>query len=105
MEEKQRTISQNNALHKYCTDVSEALNSSGISYKMLLDGLEISNTMETTKNLFRLIAGVMYAKYSTSDLTTKELNNVFENFNEILARKGIHVHFPSQENMIEGLEK
>lgn len=93
----QRTVKQNNSLHKYCKQVAEALNEAGISYKMLLEGMEITNTMESTKNLFRLIGGAKFCKYSTTQYTTKELMEIFEDFNEIIARKGIHVESPSEE--------
>lgn len=93
----QRTQLQNNSLHLYCTQVSEALNEAGISYKMLLEGLEIDNTMESTKNLFRLIGGAKFRKYSTTILTTKELVEIFEDFNRHLAKLGIYVEWPSSE--------
>jgi hypothetical protein len=96
MEEK-RTKQQNKSLHLYCQQVADALNEAGISYKMLLEGIEITNTMESTKNLFRLIGGAKFNKYSTADLTTKQLMGIFEDFNEIIARKGIHIAWPSEE--------
>ena len=94
---KIRTDLQNRALHLYCEQVAEALNAAGISYKMLLEGMEITNTMESTKNLFRLIGGAKFNKYSTADYTTKQLMEIFEDFNEIIARKGVHVDWPSSD--------
>jgi hypothetical protein len=94
---KIRTGQQNKSLHLYCSQVAEALNSAGISYKMLLDGMEIANTMESTKNLFRLIGGAKFNKYSTKEYTTKQLIEIFEDFNEIIARKGIHIAWPSED--------
>lgn len=59
--------------------------------------MEITNTMESTKNLFRLIGGAKFNKYSTADYTTKQLMEIFEDFNEIIARKGVHVDWPSSD--------
>ena len=96
---KQRTIHQNNALHLWCQQVSDTLNEAGISYKMLLDGLEIDQTPQTIKGLFRLIAGAKYNKHRTTELTTKELMDCFEELNRHLGIKGIHVPFPSEDEL------
>lgn len=98
----ERTKLQNNALHKYCKDVADELNNAGISYKMLLEGLEISNTMESIKNLFRLIGGAKFRKWSTTELSSKELMEIFEDLNLHFGNKGIHVAWPSAEyNFLE----
>jgi hypothetical protein len=95
--EKIRTQQQNKALHLWCQQVADTLNEGGISYKMLLDGLEIDQTMETIKSLFRLIAGAKFGVKSTSELTTKQLMDTFEEFNKHLATKGVYVAWPSIE--------
>lgn len=94
---KNRTDLQNRSLHKWCQMVADELNDCGISYKMLLDGLEIDQTMETIKGLFRLIAGAKFGVKSTTQLTTKQLSDTFEEFNRHLSTKGIHIPWPSNE--------
>jgi hypothetical protein len=54
--------------------------------------------METIKSLFRLIGGAKFRKYSTTELTAKELMDCYEEINRHLATKGIHIPFPSIEN-------
>jgi hypothetical protein len=93
----QRTDLQNKAIHVYFQQVADELNAAGIPYKLLIEGAEITNTAETIKSLFRLIGGAKFRKYSTSELTTKQLMEVYEDFNQILAGKGVHVDFPSNE--------
>jgi hypothetical protein len=95
----QRTDLQNKAIHVYFQQVADELNAAGIPYKLLVEGAEITNTAETIKSLFRLIGGAKFKRYSTSELSTKELMEVWEDFNEILARKGIHIPFPSEEEL------
>lgn len=92
---KQRTEAQNRALHLWCEQVATALNEAGIPYKLLVESAEITNTMESTKSLFRLIAGAKFGLTSTTALSTKQLMEVWEDFNEILARRGVHIPFPS----------
>ena len=94
---KQRTDLQNRALHKYCTQVAEKCREGGISYKLLLESVEITPTMETIKELFRLIGGAKFRKWSTADFTTKELMETFDEVNAILALKGVHIPWPSNE--------
>lgn len=94
---RQRTELQNRSLHLWCQQVADTLNGGGITYKMLLDGLEIDNTMETTKGLFRLIAGAKFGVTSTAQLTTKQMMDTFEEFNRHLATKGVYVAWPTSD--------
>jgi hypothetical protein len=94
-----RTDLQNKSLHLYCQQVSDTLNEAGIGYKTLITGLEIEQSMETIKSVIRLIGGAKYRKYSTAELTTKELMDCYEEFNKHLATLGVHVPFPSQEEL------
>ena len=99
LEEKQRTLLQNRSLHKYCTDIADLLNESGISMAVFFQDIEVDFTMEIVKELFRKIARVKYNKTSTKILTTSELTAIAEEVNRHLAKHGLHVEWPSKESL------
>ena len=100
MESKQRTAVQNNSLHLYCTEIAELLNEHGISLEVFYKNIEADHTMESVKELWRSFARSKYGKVSTADLTTKELQAIYEEVNRHVAKFGIHVPFPSEESLI-----
>lgn len=95
---KTRTQAQNRALHKYCEEISNLLNESGISQSVFYKNIEADYTKENIKELWRSFARAKYGKKSTTEFTTQEINAVFEEVNRHLAQFGIHLPFPSQEN-------
>ena len=96
-EEKQRTSRQNRALHKFFTQLATALNEAGLDQrKTLAPEIEIPWTPAAVKNmLWRPIQSVQLQKVSTTDLTTKEIDLVYDTLNLFLGKHGIHVPFPS----------
>jgi hypothetical protein len=99
-ESKQRTTQQNRSLHLYFTLVADSLNQAGLDIKTAVD-LDIPWTPENVKNLlWRPVQEVMLAKESTTQLTTKEIDQVWEVVNRYLASLGIHEPFPSIEQII-----
>lgn len=54
--EKIRTAKQNKALHKFCELLAEACNEAGISQRLFLEGLEVDNSPESVKAVFRGLA-------------------------------------------------
>lgn len=103
-EQKQRTTQQNRALHKYCTEVASLLNEHGVSMTDFVRTVEIDHSMESVKELWRTIARRKFNKGSTADLTTKELDAIYEEVNRHIAQWGVHVPFPSNENSLEALK-
>ena len=102
MNEKQRTLRQNRALHKWMDLLSVALNDAGLSImKTLRQDAEIPWSAVTVKELmFKEIMKAMYLKDSTTQLTTKELIDVCETLTRYLAEKhGLQVDFPSMESL------
>lgn len=95
---KTRTSAQNRALHKYCTEIADLLNESGISQSVFYKNIEADYTKENIKELWRSFARVKYGKKSTTEFTTQEINAVFEEVNRHISQFGIHLPFPSQEN-------
>jgi len=100
---KQRTHTQNNAIWKYCKMLADALNAAGYDMRAfpLKEGLTIpwgkSSVMET---FWRRVQREVVGKDSTRDLTTKEVNVIYEALDAAISqRTGVHVEFPSKENL------
>lgn len=97
--ETPRTYKQNNALHLFCELLSEALNEAGIGQKVFLDGLEVDNSPESVKSVIRALGKAKYGKKSTAQLTTKEMTDIYEEINRHSAKIGVHVPWPSEEEL------
>jgi hypothetical protein len=99
----QRTDQQNRALHLFFKLLADTLNDAGLDQrKVLKPGIEIPWTGETIKEqLWRPIQELYLKKRSTTELDTKDINNVYEVLNRHLAEKfGIHEPFPSLDELI-----
>ena len=104
MNEDQRTIQQNKALHKYFEILAETLNDAGLDMRVVLKPhVEIPWGKETVKDfLWRPIQSLQLGKRSTTELTTKDINKIYDTLNRHLAEKfGIYEPFPSIEELIE----
>lgn len=99
---KQRTNAQNRSLHKYCSELATELNNAGVSVAVFMENIEADHTMESVKELWRAFARAKYGKSSTTELTKKEINDIYEEVNRHVAQFGIHISFPSNELL--GLE-
>lgn len=99
----QRTSRQNRALHKYCTELANALNENGVSMSAFVEVHEIDHTMESVKMLWRTIATRKFGKTSTAALTTRELDAIYDEVNRHISQWGIHLPFPSVDNSPEAL--
>jgi len=98
----QRTIQQNKALHLYFTQLAEALNDAGYDMrKTLKPDVEIPWNGTTIKEyLWRPIMKAQLDKKSTTEMTTKELDQVLETLTRHLTSKlGVLVDFPSIETI------
>jgi hypothetical protein len=90
-----RTSTQNRALHKYFEEVADVLNESGITQDVFFKDIEVDYTKETIKHLWRCISKKKFGKESTADLTTTELQEVYEEMNRHVSKFGFHIPFPS----------
>lgn len=97
---KPRTSQQNRALHKWFIELSETLNEIGMEQQLTIGTIDVPWTPELVKSMYKKIARAQFDKGHTSELTTKELMQVSETLNRVLADKGIHVDFPSIESLI-----
>lgn len=97
LKDNSRTARQNNALHAYFSLVATELAQAGIDVVTFLKRpVEIAFTPTLVKEmLWRTCQKLTLNKESTKNLTTKEVNEVYEVMNRVLADRGIHVPFPS----------
>lgn len=104
---KQRTLTQNRAIHKLFSTLSDQLNTLGLDARVILKPTySIWWTPEMIKrDLFCPLLKVMYGKEHTSDMTTAEVSKVYEQLAQIIGEKhGVQIDFPSIENTEEYLK-
>jgi len=95
-----RTLTQNRAMHKFFEMLSQDLNLAGLDMKRTLKpSVEIPWTAITVKEyLWKPIQDAMLEKESTTELSTKEVNAVYETLIRHLGEKfGITTEFPKDE--------
>ena len=101
MEEK-RTPQQNRALHLYFELVAKGLNDAGLDMRAVIkDDIEIPWNKDMVKKfLWGPIQEAKLGKKSTTKLTTKEIDIVFNILNRHFGEKlGFHQPFPSDEEV------
>lgn len=104
VEKKQRTLSQNAALHLYLELLSSELNLSGQDMrKVLKETVDIPWSKDTAKRfLWKPIQEIIVDKGHTADLTTDEVDKIYKVLDRHISEKcGIHVEWPSVENTEE----
>lgn len=99
----QRTLKQNRALHKLFSMIATVLNESGLDMRVVLKPeVDIPWSTETVKEyLWRPLQKLQLLKSSTTELSTKDIDEVFDTLNRLLGEKfGKHIDFPSIESAI-----
>lgn len=103
----QRTKQQNKALHVLFRLMSETLNENGLDMrKTLKPEIDIPWTDKAVKEyLWRPIQESQLNKKSTTELTTVEIDQVFDTINKHLGERfGLHVPFPSIDEILLQME-
>lgn len=103
-----RTAQQNKALHVLFNLLAQNLNENSLDMrKTLKPGVEIPWTGRAVKEyLWRPIQEAQLDKKSTTQLTTVEIDQVFDTINKHLGEKfGLHVPFPTIEDVLLRSEK
>lgn len=103
MEQQQRTITQNKAMHLYFTLLANSLNDAGLDMKKVLKpSIDINWTPEAVKEyLWKPIQDAMFQKDSTTKLNTKQVGQIYEVLNRHLGEKlEVHIPFPTSEIQI-----
>lgn len=99
---EQRTPKQNDSLHLYLTMVAHELENQGQTMNDVVkkyDKIEIPATKSSVKEIiWKPIQEATLGKRSTTELTSKEINDVYQIVAGFLAMSfGIDLPFPSQE--------
>lgn len=100
---EQRTLQQNKALHKYFELLADSLNEAGLDMKKVIT-VDVPWSPDTVKQwLWKPVQKAQLLKESTTELTTAEVDKVYETVNRLMAEKfEIHVPFPSgEESMLQ----
>ena len=101
---KQRTTQQNKALHKLFELTAKELNEAGLDMHVVLKPeVDIPWSTATVKEyLWRPLQKIQLLKQSTTELSTKDIDLVFDTLNKLLGEKfGKYIPFPSIENLID----
>lgn len=94
-----RTLQQNKSLHKYCELVADELNEAGFDIKIAIKA-DVPWNKDRVKDLWwRELQKAQFGKKSTTQLTTLEIQQVYETMNRSLAGLGIHIAWPSLESL------
>lgn len=101
-----RTSQQNRAMWQYCSMLAKALGDAGMDQRTypFKDGLSIPFSKDSVMEIFwRPVQKALLDKTSTRDLTTKEVNQIYEALDKAMSeRVGVHVEFPSREGSFSG---
>lgn len=101
-QEKQRTLRQNKAMHLFFTLLADELNAAGFDMKKTLrHDVDIPWTGKTIKEwLWKPLQKAYLLKKSTTELTTKDIDAVYDILNRMLGEKtGVHVPWPSEDEI------
>jgi hypothetical protein len=104
---KKRTLSQNNSLHLWFTQIAEMLNETGQTYTNEM-GIPCVYTMELLKEVYwKPTQKQLFDIESTKEMTGTILNNLIDSFTLWLSEsKGIEAPpFPNKQLLIMKLEK
>ncbi len=95
---EKRSLKQNASMHVYFEEVATECNARGVTMRMMTEYTDIEHTPESIKMFWKQIAKIKYGKEKTSQMTSKEIDGVYEEFNKMLAHFDLQVSFPSQTN-------
>lgn len=102
-EKKQRTLTQNDALHKFFELLATELNDAGLDQRVVLKP-SIAIPWDKTsikEQIWKPIQNAQLVKKSTTELTTDEVSKIYETINRHIGEKfGVHVPFPSIEQLL-----
>ena len=95
---KQRTNTQNAALHLYCDMIASELNEQGITFEQFFKaGVEVPWSRDIVKdNIWRPVQKVICKCDSTTKPTTEQYQQIFDPINLKLSNWGISIPWPSK---------
>lgn len=99
-----RTNQQSRAMHLWFSELSKELNNHGVDVKVLVENLRVDATPEMVKDIFRAIGKTKFGITSTTELTTSQVNECYDEFVRLLANVDIYIPFPSYTDSEEYLK-
>ena len=101
---EKRTKKQNNALHKYLSDLANALTEAGVGVKLFIEklrGWDVPVTAEFLKQIWHIKQDKMFQTESTTKLTTAQVSQVYDAINLFTSQEfGVSEAFPSMEQIM-----
>lgn len=96
----ERSLKQNNALHRYFSLVARELNKNGFEIQSNLN-MELNwNTTRVKELIWKEFQKVVLGKESTRLLTKKELTQIYDYVNRYTSEQfGISIEFPNREQL------
>ena len=101
-EEKNRTLSQNNAMHKWFELIEQHCQERGLTLDVLFKNpAELPITRHYLKDFFRMVGDRMFGKKSTAKLSKAEIDRVIKTCEMNFAKRlESDIPFPSMRNDI-----
>jgi len=97
---KQRSLTQNAALHKYCDMTAKALNDGGFDFRVFIkEGYPVPfNEFLVKEYLWRPIQKAITGKTSTTKPEKHEYSLIYDALNMKLAEHGLYIPWPSKDH-------
>jgi len=95
-----RTPTQNKALHLYFELLAHELNEQGLELSKMIRA-DIPWTKNRVKEmLWKDVQEEFLGKKSTTELTTREVNEVYDIINRAVSEQGVTLYFPSHIDLL-----
>lgn len=109
MEEVQRTLPQNSALHLWCKQIAQAYNEKGLSIQEVIKHfkMEVMWTPQNVKEiLIKTAIKALYCKKSTTELSKGDIDRLVDVITMFNGQVEVeYIPFPSQETLKEYAKK
>lgn len=100
MKNQRRTNSQNRALHKWFTELSDLCLDVGLEAEVIFKDVEVSVSSEMIKSIFRAMGKRKFGKESTADLDKKEFQQTCDELIKHFAKLGLSLPpFPNIDDL------
>ena len=95
-----RTAKQNAALYVYLRQLSQTLNDAGLSINTFFkEGYEVPFNEETVKiEIWNKMQEALTGEVHSSEISPKQMSEVYDRVNLALAKHGVHVPWPSKDS-------
>jgi len=98
--DKIRTLKQNSCLHLMFSQLADELNDSGLYISQVIKFDAPWNGERVKELIWREVQKKMTGKESTTKITTREVDEIFEVIHQALSQKGVEIRFPAIETLM-----